>query len=376
MKPLRLYQIPWSHYCDKVRWALDFKQISYELITFNPFGKTKGLERAPKTMRKLTPILEDPNNQDENSFQSDSTPILLYLNDRYSQSSKALFPSSTDGKRQQVIDTCLRLDSELGLYVRRLAYVQLIKEKPSAMSILLGEQFSWAYNPDDIRSRLISSFVTAPMIARFRLHRIREEQIREKTEQLLLDIGDHLCVNDYLVGQQFTAADLTLCSLVKPLQMVPCFRDDSRFQTIFNYHERIRRNYDPKYPNIYTAVEKLANEHRIKTKQNENLLITRVRTFIRRINFIQRIFFMFMTMFVKRVYGPESDNEETLQFQRLPSSDKQEKEAFNDQRRVITKSTWSKIKLLFKYQCHLFFTMPSQTAHLDTKSKFSSSDTR
>ena len=131
--------------------------------------------------------------------------------------------STTNGERQQVIDTCLRLDSELGLYARRLGYVQLIKDKPSALSILLGEQFSWAYNPDDIRSHLISPFVTCPMIARFRLHRIREEQIREKTEQLLLDIADHLRTNDYLVGQQFTAADLTFCSLVKPLRTVPAF---------------------------------------------------------------------------------------------------------------------------------------------------------
>ena len=91
MKPLRLYQIPWSHYCDKVRWALDFKQIPYELITFVPFGKTKGLERAPKTMRKLTPILEDPNNENDNSFLSDSTPILLYLDDQYCQLSNPCF---------------------------------------------------------------------------------------------------------------------------------------------------------------------------------------------------------------------------------------------------------------------------------------------
>ena len=55
----------------------------------------------------------------------------------------------------------------------------------------------------------------------------------------------------------------------------------------------------------------------MKTKQNENLLTTRVKTFIRQINFVQRIFFMFMSMFVQRVYGPASDNDEKLQFQKL-----------------------------------------------------------
>ncbi|CAF1007570.1 unnamed protein product [Rotaria sordida] len=150
MERLRLYQIPWSHYCDKVRWALDLKEIPYELINYNLLGETKGLERAPKTLRKLMPILEDPNNKDDNRFQYDSTPILLYLDTQYPRSSICLFPSSSScEQRQQVINTCLQLDSELGLYARRIAYVEILNEKPGAMSILLGEKFSWAYNPDE-----------------------------------------------------------------------------------------------------------------------------------------------------------------------------------------------------------------------------------
>jgi glutathione S-transferase len=198
--------------------------IPYEAINYNSFGKTKGLERAPKTLRKLMPIIEDPNNH-ENPYQCDSTPILLYLNDKYLQSSMPLFPSSSE-QRQSVIDMCLRLDSGLGLYARRLTYVQLLKEKTSAITIVLGEQFPWAYNHDDIRSRLISPFVACFMIARFRLHRIRDEHIREKTERILSDIGNHLCTNDYLVGQQFSAADLTFCSLIKLLTNVPFFSDN------------------------------------------------------------------------------------------------------------------------------------------------------
>ncbi|CAF3410997.1 unnamed protein product, partial [Rotaria sp. Silwood2] len=136
---------------------------------------------------------------------------------------------------------CLRLDSELGLYTRRLAYVQLFNEKMSVISILLGEKFRWAYNPNDIRSRLISPFVACFMIARYRLHRIGEEHIREKTERILLEIVDRLRTHDYLIGEQFSAADLTFCSLVKPAMHVSYFHDDPRFQVIFDYHEQIRQ---------------------------------------------------------------------------------------------------------------------------------------
>ncbi|CAF4800745.1 unnamed protein product, partial [Rotaria sp. Silwood2] len=96
---IRFYTIQWSHYCDKVRWALDLKEIPYELINYNLFGKTKGLERAPKTMPKLMPMIEDPNNKDDNQFHYDSTPILLYLDTQYSQSSTSLFPSSSEERQ-------------------------------------------------------------------------------------------------------------------------------------------------------------------------------------------------------------------------------------------------------------------------------------
>ncbi|CAF1282778.1 unnamed protein product [Rotaria sordida] len=365
IKRLRFYQIPWSTYCDKVRWALDLKEIPYDIINYNPYGKTKGLERAPKTIRKLMPILEDPNNND-NPFRCDSTPILLYLHNQYSQSSISLFPLSYE-QCQQVFDKCLRLDSELGLYTRRIAYVQILKEKPSIISILLSEKYSWAYNPDDIRSRLISPFISCFMIARYRLHRIREDGLKEKTEQILLDIGEYLHTHNYLVGEQFSAADLTFCSLIKPLKRVPYFFDDNRFRIIFDYHERIRQKYDPKYPNIDTSIEKLIDKNRLQIKNNEKNLISHLKILIHRINFIRSIFISFMTMIVKKIYEPVTDNEEILQFNTKSLENNQEKQAFNDQRRIKFNSKWSMMKFFLKYYCHLFFTIPNQAVYLNTK---------
>jgi glutathione S-transferase len=364
---LRLYQIPGSHFCDKVRWALDLKDIPYELINYNIFGTTKGLERAPKTISKLMPTLEDPNSKDNNQFRCESTPILIYLDTEYPQSSLSLFPSSPE-QRQRVIDTCFRLDSGLGLYARRLAYVQILNEKQSVLSILLGEKFSWAYNPDDIRSRLISPFIACLMISRCRLHRIREDQLREKMECILLEFGDHLRTNDYLVGEHFSAADLTFCSLVKPLQRVPCFRDDRRFRIIFDYHERIRQKFDPKYPNIDNFIEKMTDQHRAQVKKNEKSLTTRIRTFIHRINFVQQFFSWIMTLAVSRIYGPASDEKETPQFKiPSPSHDEQQHVPVNDQRVANFTSKWSAITFLFRYLCHLAFTIPRQAAYLNEK---------
>ncbi|CAF3444584.1 unnamed protein product [Rotaria socialis] len=196
---------------------------------------------------RLLPILkhiqkqvEIPNNKNGNSFQCDSTSILLYLDVQYPRSSNSLFPSSPCELRQQVIDTRLRFDSELGLYVRRIVFVQILNEHPETMSILFGEKYSWAYNSNDIRSRLISPFIACFMIASFRLHRIREEQLKGKTRKILLDVADHLRTNDCLVGDRFSAADLTFCSLIKPFERVPRFINDSRFRISLTHSTKLR----------------------------------------------------------------------------------------------------------------------------------------
>lgn len=33
---LTLYQFPISHYCEKIRWALDFKQLKYNTVNLLP----------------------------------------------------------------------------------------------------------------------------------------------------------------------------------------------------------------------------------------------------------------------------------------------------------------------------------------------------
>ncbi|CAF4217067.1 unnamed protein product, partial [Adineta steineri] len=87
LKPIHLYQIPFSHFCDKVRWALDFYSLPYESINYSP-RRGPALKNAPSNLQKLVPIIEDPNN--ESTFISDSTPILLYLDNHYGDK-KTLF---------------------------------------------------------------------------------------------------------------------------------------------------------------------------------------------------------------------------------------------------------------------------------------------
>jgi glutathione S-transferase len=239
MQPIRLYQIPHSHYCDKVRWALDFYPIPYQTITYF-VQRTSGLEKAPRTLQKLTPIIEDPNN--ESLFISDSTPILIYLDKHYANK-KTLFPSNTTDEKDQIIQYCLKLDSQLGLYARRLAYLYVISEKPAMLSVIIDGKYDKILF-DDWKSYFLGILGSCFIIGRIGLHRIREENIFEKTVCLLEEIKENLDREEYLFNNQFTAADLTLTSLIQPLKHVPPLF--IKYKSIFEHCDRIRERHDPK----------------------------------------------------------------------------------------------------------------------------------
>ena len=354
LETVQFYLIPWSHFCEKIRWALDLKEIPYEKISFNVMGPTPGLERAPASLMKLTPIIEDPNNKDEQPFFiSDSTPILQYLDARYPQG-VTLFPAN---ERQAVLDMCIRLDSELGPSVRRLIYVQILGERPRLLSMLDGPNHAWAYNPDDLRSRLVARFVACFIIARFRLHRLREDRVREKTEELLLTICDRLKNHNFLVGEQFTAADLTFCSLFRPVWLIPYFKDDERFHLAFDYYTRIRNEYDLKCDDNPNMAQVFVNEYRAQKKKRPTA--TKIKAFVKRVNVINRCCSSVMSKIVSKVYGPSTDQEQATEFS------SKDKVATNDHRNVDIQSTFGKASFFVKYQMHRIFTIPHQVAYLN-----------
>ena len=159
--------------------------------------------------------------------------------------------------------------------------------------------------------------------------------------------------NDYLVGQEFPAADLTFCALINPLTNVPFFIDNPRFKVAFEYHERIREKCHPKY--------------RRRVKINENRPVNRVKRFIQQYNSVAHFFFSVMAITVSKIYEPTNDEREQPQFKvsSLSNNGQHKKEAVNDQRVIRTKFSWATLPFIFKYLCHFLFTIPVQATDLN-----------
>jgi glutathione S-transferase len=200
VQPVRLITIPVSHYCEKIRWALTRLQIPFveerhmppfHLLTTQPVGGTS------------VPVLITATNT-----LTDSADILKYL-DSIAPEHLKLFPTNFE-QQQQVEDLVQSFDAVLAPAVRQWFYfyaftqAQLIQPLwcegvPWYERIFFPVVFGW------MRSTVFKMYAINAESAQASYQSIC--QIFETVENLLTD------GRTYLVGEKFSAADLTFATL-------------------------------------------------------------------------------------------------------------------------------------------------------------------
>jgi glutathione S-transferase len=230
-----LYKLHWSHYVEKVRWALDFKKLPWRGIDIVAFTK-KEMQRF--NCAQTVPLIHDTAT---GVAISDSSPIIRYLDETYPE--RALFPDEP-AEREATWQWMLRLDSTLGLHARRLGYTQVIMECPTILSKLFMPNVWGGLFTRPVLRALAAPVLGTMLTLRFRFHRNREDRVYEALESQLIPIAVQLERKGFLVGDHFTAADLTLASLLRPLRIVPHFTHHPRLQMLFAWQERLFRAHD------------------------------------------------------------------------------------------------------------------------------------
>jgi len=200
---ITLYQFPISHYCEKVRWALEYKQLDYKKINLLPglhTKKTKKLSGKP-----YLPILVDSEH-----VVYESRDILNYLDSTYSN--QQLTPQN-DTLKNQALEWEQFADKELGPDVRRLCYNTLL-DHPDITIPFFTIGGPWYSEP-------LLKFMFPNMSNKMRgLMKLDKDNIAETEDRLskaLEKIQSQTKTNAYLVGDNFTRADLAIASLLAPL---------------------------------------------------------------------------------------------------------------------------------------------------------------
>lgn len=247
---IELYKLHWSHYVEKVRWALDFKRLRWRGIDIVAFTKR---EMARFTCAQTVPLIHDTAT---GMAISDSSPIIRYLDEAYPE--RPLLPADPAG-RALAWRWMVTLDSTLGLHARRLGYTQVIMECPAILSRLFMPGVCGGLFTRPVLRTLAAPVLGSMLALRFRFDRNRQDRVYEQLEDQLVPIAARLEREGLLVGGGFTAADLTLACLLRPLRIVPHFAHHPRLQSLFAWQQRLFRAHDRDAAFPY---ETLLAEHR------------------------------------------------------------------------------------------------------------------
>lgn len=200
---LILYQFAISHYCEKIRWALDFKKLEYRARNLLPGPHVFTAKRLAGD--SAVPILVHDGKVIQNS-----SDIITYLDATFPQ--YALTPVEEE-QRREALEWEHYLDREVGVHVRRYCYHSLL-EHPSVLIPLFTHGGPWY---GGMMYRIIFPQLRKVMRQAMNIDERTAQLSRKRVERAIDRINAGLQGRSYLVGDRFTRADLTAAALLAPL---------------------------------------------------------------------------------------------------------------------------------------------------------------
>ncbi len=245
---ITLYELHWSHYCEKIRIALDYMQVEWRMVGIDAFSKKQMREFAvPEHLGGYrVPAIHD---DATNIFVMDSTPILRYLADTYPYRPK-LFPDDT-ANRALIDAKLLELDTLLGLPARRFGYTQVILECPDVLADLFLPNDAGGFYCKPVIRHITGMALGMMLSKRFDFHRSESLELYEALENYLLVMAKELEGREFVVGHAFSAADITLATHLRPLTIVPFFAEHPDLQDLFARHRTVIAQYGKEPTSAY-----------------------------------------------------------------------------------------------------------------------------
>ena len=213
---MKLIAIPFSHYCEKARWALDHFGVDYEQVSYLPMLHIPGVMwqtrlRLGQSEKTSTPMSTPIVVTDEGEVIHDSAKIVRWLCAKYSDEGTALYPERLRDEIEAVED---ELGEQVGPHARRYAYFGVLGSSSKVLSGLVRD------NAPALQRMAFT--VTRPvMVAALRrslgVHERGAARSLERVRDVFDRYGKRLEGRRYLVGDRFTAADLTMAALAAPV---------------------------------------------------------------------------------------------------------------------------------------------------------------
>ena len=203
-----LWQLRFSHFNEKARWALDYKHVPHRRRSLAPGPHASRSKRLGG--RGTTPILIV-----DGEVIGDTTEIVASLEKR--NPDPPLFPDH-EADRRTALELEERFDEELGPGIRSAIFHAILPDR--RLTVWLTTQGLPA------RYRIVFSSIY-PLVRRAVRRGISagDDAARRGRDQTVaaMDLIEAELHGDYLVGDRFSVADLTAAALLCPLVAPPQF---------------------------------------------------------------------------------------------------------------------------------------------------------
>ncbi len=224
IKLITMYGSPWS---ERVRWALAFKGLSYEKENYEPGVDEEKIKKL--TGQAMVPVLIA-----SEKVIPDSSAILDWLEE--TRPEPALLPKSAKERAMVTLWEEIALNA-LGPHGRTLITGRLLRiDDPEAQKG--GKYFAEKYGYSESE----------------------EEQSRLTLTRILTSLRDTLNGRQYLVGDTFTRADVTVAAMLMVLKAAP--------QEYFVFTPELRFVYldqlgdDPAFAPVFAWRDEMYKRHR------------------------------------------------------------------------------------------------------------------
>lgn len=197
-----LYQFPISHYCEKARWALDYKGVQYQVKNLLPGLHMKPLQRLCNDT--TVPVLSMNGKHIQNSDR-----IIDFLDEQIT--AKPLTPPDASIREQAYYWEKLAAE-QIGDPLR-LYFYHFLLEHPRAVIDRFTHNGPWY-------GRLFYAIAYPKVSQRIRHgYKITAQtatQAKQTVENTILKLEQHLQHRAFLAGDTFSRADLSVCALLSP----------------------------------------------------------------------------------------------------------------------------------------------------------------
>ncbi len=204
---MKLLVFPHSHFCEKARWALDFKGIPFEPVAVMP-----GLHL--RTVKKLAPKSTVPVLINGDEVVQGADEIIHYLDRCHPL--RLLTPTDTDAR-----DACLALehsmDARLGENIRCILYQTLINYPKFICHCFTYpmprlKQLAFYLIYPVLRRKIYQTYVVSDAFV---------DEARRNFDLAMEELGQRISQQEFMVNDQFTRADLSVAAMLSLIVLPP-----------------------------------------------------------------------------------------------------------------------------------------------------------